>query len=236
MRNQDQAPHLGLLARTLAVLAMALAMASAQAALVWKQTDKLQADLDSNWTYTSDASTRTAVVIHGAQVATNHDTQAQHMGFYVAWNWMYDGAGNEVALSWDNTSQVYFGNMPLGGSVQMTVEMVGSPGFLRLGDVVGDTWIGVPWPVGYPNPITTDADWVVPFFDLGQIAAGASVTYDMKITLAFDDQTAFDDWDSTGSYYIGGQGVQAVPEPGNVALAGLALLALAAAQRRRRER
>jgi hypothetical protein len=44
---------------------------------------------------------------------------------------------------------------------------------------------------------------------------------------------SFADWNRGGNFDIGGQGVLAVPEPGGLALAGLALLALGLSRQRR---
>jgi len=218
--------------RSLCVAAVAAASClplASNATIVWQQNDALQSTLDNNYNYSSDASTRTGVVSFTNQTATNSGASAGHFGMYLGWAWSYDSAGNETPLLWDNSSEAF-----VGGPVSLAVSR---PGFgaqsLHLGDVVGDTWIGNPWPSADPDPIATDASWDVPFFDFGNIAAGGSVNYDITLTFTFADDASFADWNRGGDFYIGGQGVLAVPEPGSFALAGLALLALGLNRQRR---
>ena len=208
--------------------ALMVASLSAGASPIWAEDNALQSTLDSNWTYTSDAVTRTGVVSFTNQVATNTGATGGHFGMYLGWAWSYNSDAFENPLLWDNATQTFSG-----GGVSLAVAR---PGFgaqsLHLGDVVGDTWVGNPWPAGDPMPIATQSGWDVPLFDFGNIAAGASVNYDITLTFSFDDDTAFADWDRSGSFYLGGQGVRAVPEPGSFALAGLALLGLGVVARR----
>jgi hypothetical protein len=213
-------------------LAAALLPMAVNAAPVWQQSNDLTSTLDDNWTYTSDSATRTAVVSYTNQSATNTGSSTEHLGMYLGWAWSIDGTGANTPLLWDNTTQAFVGGLV---SLNVTLPVVGTQSLL-LSDIVGDTWVGNGWaPIGSGyTPIATQGAWDVPFFDFGDIAAGDSVNYDITLTFTFATQTAFDDWNSAGDFYIGGQGVAAIPEPGSFALAGLALLGLAIARRRRR--
>lgn len=212
----------------LGIILMAASVA-ASASPVWMEDNDLQSELDDNLTYWSDATTRTGVVSFTNQTATNNGATPGHFGMYLGWAWSYDSLDNEIQLPWDNVTQAF-----TDGTVSLAVTR---PSFgaqsLLLADVVGDTWIGIPWPVSYPGAITTHADWNVPFFDFGDIDSGASLSYDITLTFTFANEAAFKDWDSGGSFYLGGQGVRAVPEPGSFALIGLGLLGLSIAARRR---
>lgn len=209
-----------------------VASLSATAGPVWMEDNDLQSTLDDHYSYSSDAATRTAVVSFTNQVATNSGATPGHFAMYLGWAWSYNSEAFETPLPWDNATMAF-----AGGGIAMTVARPGfGPQSLHLGDVVGDTWIGNPWPASDPLPIATQADWNVPLLDLGTIAAGASVNYDITLTFTFADATAFADWNRGGDFYLGGQGLSDVPEPGGFALVGVALLGLGLASRRRAPR
>ncbi|MEO6280350.1 hypothetical protein [Roseateles sp.] len=194
--------------------------ATAGAAPVWVESNALQSALDNNWTYASDAVARTGTVSFHDQGATNAGATDAHLGMYLGWAWSYDASGAATSLLWSNADQAFGG-----GGVKLGIT--GHTGSIQLGDVGNDSWIGNPWTPGAPAiGIATQADWVVPLFDFGTIAAGATVLYDITLTFSFDTQAAFDDWNRGGNFYLGGQGVAApLPEPASLALVMLALLA-----------
>lgn len=212
----------------------ALALASllplgAAAAPVWQQYDNVSSWLDNNWTYSSDAGTRTGTVSFTNQSASNTGATTERLGIYIGWAWSYvpgtaPGSWIDTPLPWDNATQAF-----TNGSVSMSVSYLSaSAGLLTLGDVVGDTWIGNPWAPAGEIPIATQAGWSVPFIDLGVLAPGASTSYDVTITLRFADDASFNVWNQSGSFYIGGQGVRDIPEPSVLWLVALALLSAAA--------
>jgi len=211
-------------------------MTTASAATTWSQNDSLASTLNyDGFAYTSDLASRTATTSFFNQVITNNGASVDHAGMYFAWMWSYDSQGAETPLAWDNASQSF-----KGGGITMTVSRLdGSTGSVRIGDVAGDTWIGTPWhPASYPGTgIASNADWVVPLFDFGSLAAGASASYDFKVTMVFDTPAAFEDWNRAGDFYLGAQGVSAqdevtVPEPASLALVAVALAGLGIARRR----
>lgn len=207
------------LVRGLASCLLAGLTAAASAAPTWVESSSLASWLDNNWTYASDATTRTATVSYHDQVATNTSGAAAHLGMYVGWVWSYDSTGAATSLLWSNADNAF-----VGGGIKLAIG--GATGSVKLGDVLNDTWIGTPWTPGAPAAgIATQADWVVPLFDFGDIAAGASVLYDISMTLTFDTQAAFDDWNRAGSFYVSSQAVQ-LPEPGGLSLVALALAML----------
>ncbi|KQV52894.1 hypothetical protein ASC95_08865 [Pelomonas sp. Root1217] len=211
------------LRRGLAGWLLAGLAAAAGAAPAWIESNALVSTLDNNWTYASNAATRTATVSYHDQVATNAGVTNAHLGMYLGWAWSYESSGAATSLPWSNADQAF-----VGGGVKLSIG--GATGNLKLADVGNDSWIGNPWtPGGTAAGIATQADWIVPLFDFGQIAAGASVLYDITLNFSFDTQAAFDDWDRGGSFYLGGQGVATpLPEPASLALVLLALLVLPA--------
>ena len=199
-------------------LLMASLAATASAAPAWVESNALQSWFDNNWTYASDAVARTASVSYHDQVATNTSASAGRLGMYLGWAWSYDGSGAATSLPWSNADQAF-----VGGGVKMTIT--GATGTVQLADILNDSWIGQPWTPGAPAVgIATAADWVVPLFDFGQMAAGASVLYDITINFSFATQAVFDDWNRAGSFYLGAQAVS-LPEPASLALVLLALMA-----------
>ncbi len=216
-------------------IALAATVAAASAAPIWQETGDVSSWLDDNYSYSSDTTTRTASAVFNNQVAYNNGASARQIGMYIAWPWSYQSAqgGPGVPLLWDNGSQAF-----VGGGISMRIKRLDATPlqYLRLSDVVDDTWIGNPWTPnspGFSEPaITTQGSWEVPFFDFGVVAAGGSASYGIELDLAFDDQATFDEWNRTGTFYVIGQGVQAVPEPAGGALVSLALLAAFTASRR----
>lgn len=186
----------------------------------WTESSALSSSLGGPFGYTTNAAAHTATVTYANQTATNTGATAGHLGMYLGWAWSYDSTGAATSLLWSNADQAFVGN-----GVKMTIT--GSTGSLKIGDVGNDSWVGNPWSPDPGTPgIATDASWVVPLFDFGDIAAGGSVQYDIAMTFTFDTQGAFDDWNRAGSFYLGAQGVAVVPEPGSLALVALALTAL----------
>jgi len=223
MHKQDQSilrPWRALFASA----ALLLAASATQAGVVWQQTDKLSSQLTGTPGYVTNGSV--ATVTYADQTATNTGPTAQHLGMYFGWNWIYDAAGGDTPLSWDNVSQAFVGQ-----HVSLKVSRIAfGDQSLHLGDVLGDTWIGQPWAPGGETPIATEADWDAPLFDFGDLNAGESVNYGLQLTYAFDSMAALASFDSFGIY---AQGVQlAVPEPGSLALTGFALFGIVWTRRR----
>jgi VPDSG-CTERM motif len=222
--------HVGKVLAPLTAVTLLLAAPAASAVpFVWQETNNLQSTLDSNYNYSSDATTLTGVVSFKDQTATNVGASTEHMGMYLGWAWSYDSKGDSTPLLWNNGSNAF-----VGGPVSLSIKRTGfADNSLLLGSVVDDTWIGNPWSIAPDLAIATEANWLVPFFDFGVIEAGASVLYDIELTFSFDNASAFADWNQGGSFYVGGVGVQTVPDAGSsLALVTLALAGLALVRRR----
>jgi hypothetical protein len=206
-------PFAQLAAAFLVVVLGATAPATFAAPFVWQQTDNLQSVLGDPSAYSS--SSPTATVTYENQTATNTGATTEHMGMYIGWVWSYDSVEASTPLPWSNASNAFVG----GAVASFTVSRLGfADQTLALNTIVGDTWIGNPWATTVwegDTPIATQSDWVVPFFDFGILASGASVSYDLSFTLTFTDEAAFKDWDKGGSFYVSAQGVQTVPEAGS---------------------
>lgn len=209
-------------ARLAAGLALATAIGGTQAAAVWQQNDDLHSILGGAYTYSTNGNT--AVVTYLNQTATNTGPSARHMGMYFGWSWLGTTAGQQIALPWSNADGAFEA-----APVALTIER---PGFaaqtLKIGDVQGDTWIGVPWAPGAEPKIATAADWVVPMFDFGWIDAGASMSYDIQFSFAFASADDLAHFDSFQSY---AQGISTVPEPTTLWLLGLGALCLLLARK-----
>lgn len=211
-----------------AVLAAGLggALPGAQAAPVWQETNNLSSVLDDTGVYTTPTAT-TGVITFANQIATNTGSTARHMGMYFGWNWITDHAGVSNALPWSNAKGAFEG-----GPVSLTIARSGfAAQTLRIGDVLDDTWVGVPWTPGFGLPaMASVADWVVPFFDFGDLLPGESVSYGMSLSYEFATPA---DLAQFQYFYTYAQGVQAVPEPATFMLLGLALLLLGVTRSRR---
>lgn len=203
-----------------------LGMAASAAQAAWKESNDLYSWLTGTPSYVESGLTATATYTN--QTATNIGSSSQHLGMYIGWNWLYDYAGNNTPLYWNNATQTFVGE-----HVSLKITRPGSPDqYLSLDDVVGDTWIGVPWAPASETKIATQADWDVPFFDFGTLAAGDSTIYDIAFSYTFDSAEALRNF---SGMYVGGQGVAAtVAEPATAALAGIALLAGGLARRRKK--
>lgn len=212
-----------------ALVALCSLLPAAHAAPTWAQYDELAGSLDNN--YTVQANGTSVVVSFTAQTITNVGSQTGHYGMYFGWSWIRPGrpqAGGYQAMDWSTVDQAF-----KVGNLTMQVQRDDGPtGSLRPADVLGDTWIGVPWTPDsaiYPA-VATQAGWDLPLFDLGVLAPGQSTQY--AVTFRFDgfatasDAQIFRDFGGFASY---SQGVvdQQVPEPLSAALA-LQALALAA--------
>ena len=144
------------LRRGLAGWLLAGLAAAAGAAPAWIESNALVSTLDNNWTYASNAATRTATVSYHDQVATNAGVTNAHLGMYLGWAWSYESSGAATSLPWSNADQAF-----VGGGVKLSIG--GATGNLKLADVGNDSWIGNPWtPGGTAAGIATQAafdDW-----------------------------------------------------------------------------
>lgn len=216
-----------------AALALLASSLPSQAALVWQEYASLVGALDGN--YVLQVNGPVVDVVFTNQVITNSGAAGGHVGMYFAWSWVRpDGGGAAYqAMSWDNATQRF-----THAAASMEVTYTGHAAeFLRIGDVLDDTWAGVAWSpnVGLYAPIASQADWEVPLFDFGWIDAGQSKLYDLRYRFVFNDAASAQDFADEGGFASYAQGViTTVPEPTGLALAGLALAALAGAPSRRR--
>nr|WP_316640063.1 PEP-CTERM sorting domain-containing protein [uncultured Roseateles sp.] len=218
-----------------AALATMLASPAAQAGPVWAQYDLLAGDLDNN--YVGQASGTKATVSFSSQSVTNMGSEARHLGMYFGWSWVRPEAnGAYQSMPWSNAGQAF-----TTGSLSLTVARTDAATLmLRPGDVQGDTWVGNPWtpdPLKY-TAIATAADWELPLFDFGVMGAGQTAFYNVSFTFdGFADTASAQRFLDTGGFASYAQGVATVPEPGSVALVGLALglMALARPGRSRRQ-
>lgn len=205
---------------------------TAQAEPVWQESAVLSSTLTGDPVYVVNGTT--ATVTYNGQSATNNGSTAEQFGMYFAWMWIFDGDGQDTQLLWDNATQRFVGQ-----NVSLAVQRPGhADQYLRIGDIVNESWAGVPWSPGYGTPIASDADWVVPFFDFGVIGAGEEVNFDLEFVFTFSDEAALSNF---VNFYAGAQGVQApvataIPEPDMLTLAGVALLAAMLGGRVRRRR
>lgn len=211
--------------RALLAAVLVLCCSMVQAGPVWQQTDALASALDNSGVYTTNGNA--GIITFTNQIATNTGSTSQHMGMYFGWNWITGYTGGDVALPWSNANGAF-----QGGPVSLTIERIGfGAQTLRIGDVVGDTWVGNPWaPAGVSPAIATAADWEVPLFDFGVMQAGGSISYDIRLTYDFATATDLANFQYFNAW---AQGVQQIPEPGSLALAGLALLCAGAVRARK---
>ena len=200
---------------------MAGLAAAASAAPAWVESNALASTLDNSWTYAADSVAHTATVSFHDQQATNTSASAAHLGFL-------SGLGLELRRQRrGHLAAVEQRRCRLRGrwreawhhrrDRQHQARRRGQRHLDRQ-------------PLDARRPaagIATEADWIVPLFDFGTLAAGATALYDITLHFSFDTQAAFDDWDRGGSFYLGGQGLAApLPEPGSLALVLLALVGL----------
>ena len=209
------------------LLACAAALPGAAAAQAWQASDDVVSFLGAasaeDW---SDAALRYTATF--ADRTVDHlGAQARPVGLYIAWLWTYDSLGQSTALAWDDASGRF-----VGAGVSATLARLDAPmARLALTDLAGLGADQARSPGFGETPIQAQAGWQVPLVDVGSVVPGGSATYGLSLTLAFDDQGAFQDWLAGGSYHVEMQGLvgalPAVPEPATAALALAGLLTLA---------
>jgi hypothetical protein len=215
------------------VLAAGLTAAPASAASYsWVENNGVNSTLTTEVYSTSG---NTATLAYTGQTITNTGAPVGDAGMYMGWVWAATSAASAQSdwsgytpMPWDNVRQAFY-NADFGGTgsdVSMQVQSNRPVTFLSLATVgdptgTGPGWTGTPWSYALNAPaVTTNASMGVPFIDFGPMATNEVKTYDISFVFTFSDAAgvrAFND------FYVGAQGVSAVPLPA-AAWSGLALL------------